>query len=156
MNYEYEYIKLKAKYKRMEQIYRKRLEKANQDKDEMFNKISNPVSVAQFDMDFVDLLKQVSIVTRVTVTDIIGKCRKKEYVLARQLFCYYARIHSNKTFSAIGSFMNVDHSTVIHHVKRWQDYMDLNYQPEVGYYKILNANVGAYITETERISPHFS
>jgi chromosomal replication initiation ATPase DnaA len=156
MDYQYEYIKLKAKYTRMENIYKKRLEKANEDKRIMFDKLNQPFQFAQFDLELVELLKQVSIVTRITQHDIMSKCRKKSFVTARQILCYFARVHMKKTTTCIGAFLNVDHTTVLHHTKRMQDYLDLKYQPETEYLELLKNNVGTYIEETERICPHFS
>ena len=156
MDYKYEYIKLKARYKRMENMYRNQLSRANQQTIDLFKKLSVQPQLAQFDIELVDLVKQVSYITFVSQQDIIGKCRKKEYVVARQVFCYFARVHMKKTFVSIGAFLGCDHSTVIHHCKKMTDYLELKYQPETNYLTELQNNVRTYHEEAERISTYFS
>lgn len=40
--------------------------------------------------------------------------RKRQYAEARQAFCYYARRYTNYSLRAIGQYIGVTHSAVIH------------------------------------------
>ena len=67
-----------------------------------------------------DILVRVSEASGVTIEDIAGRLRKENIVIARQMFCYVARIHLKKTgvpkwqLHKIGSVINRDHSSVLH------------------------------------------
>lgn len=45
---------------------------------------------------------------------VVGRCRKRLLVDARQLYCYLARKHTFASWSSIGSSINRDHSSAIH------------------------------------------
>ncbi len=59
----------------------------------------------------------------VTYDHIISKSRKKEYVLVRHLFCYFAVVRAGFATTETGYFLNRDHSTVIHGRDSINDYL---------------------------------
>ena len=62
----------------------------------------------------------------ITVKDILGKSRKREHVVPRQIFCYYAaRLFTRATLREIGAYIGGrDHSTVLHSKQMVQDMID--------------------------------
>jgi len=63
------------------------------------------------------ILLDVSTATGVSVDDMKGKSRIREYVLARQFYCKIAKDSTAYSFRSIGAYINRDHATVIHSVK---------------------------------------
>jgi hypothetical protein len=78
---------------------------------------------------------------RTSIKDVTGfdpfcktRSRKAEFVQARQLFCYFAKQHTDLSLSVIGSFLgNQDHCTVIHAIKCVEKFQDI----EVHYKRIV-------------------
>jgi chromosomal replication initiator protein len=63
----------------------------------------------------------------VTLDDLVGKSRKKEIVMARQLAMFLCKEHTNFSLKSIGfHFGGRDHSTVIHAVQTISDQRDLD------------------------------
>jgi len=60
------------------------------------------------------IFEAVEMATKVDQKSITGTCRKKPIVLARHLFCYTCKKHTDLTLMQIGNFINRHHSTVIH------------------------------------------
>jgi chromosomal replication initiation ATPase DnaA len=75
-----------------------------------------------------NVLEEVVNVTGVADYQIIGKSRMKEIAMARHLFCYMARLHTNASLLAIGEFLSGrDHATVMNSVKVANDMIDTDY-----------------------------
>ena len=134
MNYQYEYITLKARYERMKSMYESRIEKMKKQVDEMRDNIIDPVLIPQFDLEMVEILDLVSKVTKVFKQDIIGRKRQREVVIARSLFSYICRHHLKKQYNTIGRFINRDHSSVIYHCEVYNNYLKMNYRHETIFY----------------------
>jgi hypothetical protein len=67
-------------------------------------------------------------VTGVPSYQVIGKSRMKEIAMARHLFCYMARLHTNASLLAIGEFLSGrDHATVMNSVRVSNDMIDTDY-----------------------------
>lgn len=61
----------------------------------------------------------------VNLKDMEGKCRKREYVMARQIAMYLTNKHENVSLKSIGAaFCGRDHTTVIHSRQTVHDLMD--------------------------------
>ena len=76
-----------------------------------------------------NVLEAVVEVTGVYANAITGKRRNKEIAMARHLFCYLGRMHTNASQDVIGRFLgNRHHSTVIHSIKSANDMIDTNYE----------------------------
>jgi chromosomal replication initiation ATPase DnaA len=134
MNYQYEYIVLKARYERMKAMYESRIEKMKREIDQIRDNIIDPVLIPQFDLEMVDILTLVSKVTKVFKEDIISRKRDREIVIARSLFSYICRHHLKKQFKIIGRFINRDHSSIIYHCEVYDNYLKMNYRNETIFY----------------------
>jgi chromosomal replication initiation ATPase DnaA len=76
-----------------------------------------------------NVMEAVVEVTGVPSYQVIGKSRMKEIAMARHLFCYMARMHTNASQLAIGEFLGGrHHSTVIHSIRTANDMLDTNYE----------------------------
>ena len=56
-----------------------------------------------------------------TVEDMRSECRKQRFGRARQEFYYRARTELARSYPQIGRFLNKDHSTVIHGLKKFAE-----------------------------------
>ena len=134
MNYQYEYITLKAKHERVKLLHDAKIEKLNRQIAELRAMIIQPVTIPKFDLDMGDVIILVSRVTNVFPEDIISHKRHREIVTARALFAYICRNHLQKAYKRIGRFINRDHSTIIHLVSNYEDYLKMNYKEETLFY----------------------
>jgi Bacterial dnaA protein helix-turn-helix len=64
-----------------------------------------------------EIIKQVSLISGVSVCEIIGSRKPFEQVLARHIVAWLARNFTDRSFPAIASEIRRDHTTVIHAVK---------------------------------------
>jgi chromosomal replication initiation ATPase DnaA len=75
-----------------------------------------------------NVLESVVEVSGVPDYQVIGKSRMREIAMARHLFCYMARLHTNASLLAIGEFLSGrDHATVMNSVKVSNDMIDTDY-----------------------------
>lgn len=56
--------------------------------------------------------------------DLVGKWRMREVVIARHVLFHYFRYEMGMKLNQIGVLFNRDHSSVIHGIKKVQDYID--------------------------------
>lgn len=61
------------------------------------------------------------------------KCRKRELVYARQLYCYFATKLTGYSLDFIAQLIKRDHSTVIHSKKRIIEFLDIKDMITVDY-----------------------
>lgn len=60
-------------------------------------------------------------------TRVVSKCRKREHVCARQVYCYIAAHTTGESLESIGAIIGArDHTTVIHSHRTVQDMIDTN------------------------------
>lgn len=57
---------------------------------------------------------------------VLSKKRDKEIVMARQMFCSLSRKYTRSTFKLIGEFINRNHATVLHSVRKVDDLVDFD------------------------------
>jgi chromosomal replication initiation ATPase DnaA len=75
-----------------------------------------------------NVMEAVVEVSGVPSYQVIGKSRMREIAMARHLFCYMARVHTNASLLAIGEFLSGrDHATVMNSVKVSNDMIDTDY-----------------------------
>jgi chromosomal replication initiation ATPase DnaA len=75
-----------------------------------------------------NVMESVVEVSGVPPYQVIGKSRMKEIAMARHLFCYMARLHTNASLLAIGEFLSGrDHATVMNSVRVSNDMIDTDY-----------------------------
>lgn len=60
------------------------------------------------------VMQMISEVTNVSVAMIKSDVRETKYVIARQLFCWYAVTWCKYTMVKVGLFLGKDHTTVVH------------------------------------------
>ena len=65
----------------------------------------------------VNLLIDICKVTGISVDGVLKKNRSGEFVIARQLYCYYARL-MGFGLAEIGMIINRDHSTVLYSINK--------------------------------------
>jgi chromosomal replication initiator protein len=65
-----------------------------------------------------ELLPVVAEYYNVPPHEILGKSKKARYTKPRQAFCWLCRLKLEKTYPQIGRFLNRDHTTIIHAVRK--------------------------------------
>jgi len=153
-DYQYEFITLKARHERMKNVHDAKIEKLNREIDELKQRIIQPIQIPKFDLELGEVLTIVSRVTEVFQDDIISSKRHREIVTARALFSYICRYHLKKPFKHIGRFINRDHSTIIHLVNNYENYIEMQYKQETQYYNECINRVNN--AEAKRILAHSS
>lgn len=75
--------------------------------------------------------------------EITGKSRKKNIVVARQMYCVYARTFLKKSLVNIGYDIEKDHTTVIHSLQTVQNMLDTDDQLWVEKFERINQSLYA-------------
>ena len=152
MNYEYEYIKLKALKTRERARYEMRISELKEQIADLREQLIDPYEPPKFDMEMNDLLTIVSKATNITKREILGNSRKREIIQARGLFCYMAVRNLKKMTTTTGRFLNRDHSTIINAVKNYDGYIEMNVKPEVKFYETAVAHLEDEIRQNRRLA----
>lgn len=58
----------------------------------------------------------------ITLKELKGKDRYFQLVMARVHFCRYMRLEHNASVTALGRYLNRDHSSIIHYFKKYKLY----------------------------------
>lgn len=66
---------------------------------------------------FTEILRRVSDFRGVSIEDLLGPRRDREFAWPRQEVVYFARKHTTLSFSAISSRMRRDHTTLLYSFK---------------------------------------
>lgn len=152
MNYEYEYIKLKALKTRERARYEIRISELKEQIADLREQLIDPYEPPKFDMEMNDLLTIVSKATNITKREILGNSRKREIIQARGLFCFMAVRNLKKMTTTTGRFLNRDHSTIINAVKNYDGYIEMNVKPEVKFYETAVAHLEDEIRKNGRLA----
>lgn len=81
----------------------------------------------------------------ISVNDVKGKCRKKEYVIPRQIAIHMARSKTNMSLVNIGEFFGGrDHATVIHSINKINDEINM-YEEDSKRYKRMESYVDLWL-----------
>lgn len=83
-----------------------------------------------------NLSKYVATSYGISIDKLRSKCRKRKPKEARQVCMYMLRTCTNLTLESIGEYYGKDHTTVIHAVKKVQDYIDADRDEVVKNYVI--------------------
>jgi chromosomal replication initiation ATPase DnaA len=97
--------------------------------------IINPIHKMNKNKELTEILQKVCDASGIMPHDIITSTRKREIVIARQLFCYITIKYFNYTLVQVGRFLNRHHSTVIHSVNAYTDYLQMKYKNETAIYE---------------------
>ena len=74
--------------------------------------------LAYIPSDLEQLLNRVAKAANLNVAELRSTSRRRHIIVAKQVFCYYARNNTRHSYSQIGECLGrYDHSTVIHCVK---------------------------------------
>lgn len=152
MNYEYEYIKLKALRTRERQRFEMRISELKEQIADLREQLIDPYEPPQFDIEMNHLLTIVSRVSNITKREILGNSRKREIIQARGLFCYMAVRNLKKMTTTTGRFLNRDHSTIINAVKNYDGYIEMNVKPEVKLYETAVAHLEDEMRQNGRLA----
>lgn len=152
MNYEYEYIKLKALRTRERARYEMRISELKEQIADLREQLIDPFEPPQFDTEMTDLLTIVSKATNITKREILGNCRRRDIMQARGLFCYMAVRNLKKLTTHTGRFIGRDHSTVINHCKNYDGYIEMNVKPEVKFYETAVAHLEDEMRQNRRLA----
>jgi chromosomal replication initiator protein len=68
-----------------------------------------------------DILTEVAAKHRLRPRDILGKCRVRPIVVARQEVMFRCRSEAMKSYPQIGRFLSKDHTTVIHGFRKHRE-----------------------------------
>lgn len=135
IDYYVEYLKerrqvryLETKVELIERNYQKEIERLK-------TMIINPIHKMNKNKELLEILQKVCDASGIMPHDILSKTRKREVVIARQLFCYLTMTYYNYTLVQVGRFLSRDHSTVIHSVNAYTDYLQMKYKNETAIYE---------------------
>lgn len=135
IDYYVEYLKerrqvryLESKVENIESKYQKEIERLK-------TMIINPIHKMNKNKELLEILQKVCDASGIMPHDILSKTRKREIVIARQLFCYITVKYFNYTLKNVGNFLNRDHSTVVHSVNAYTDYLQMKYKNETTIYE---------------------
>jgi len=135
IDYYVEYLKAKRQVRYLEskvEVNERNYQKEIQRLKEM---IINPIYKMNKDKELTEILQKVCDASGIMPHDIIAITRKREIVIARQLFCYITIKYFNYTLVQVGRFLNRHHSTVIHSVNAYTDYLQMKYKNETAIYE---------------------
>lgn len=96
--------------------------------------LTKPVRKENKDIELSNILETICSVTQIIPHDILTQNRQRHISIARHLFCYMAYTHYDYTLMAIGLFLSKDHSTIIHSITTYQNFLDCKYKLEAKYY----------------------
>lgn len=93
--------------------------------------------------------------TNISYEDIQGPSRKREVIYARRIFCAMARKYLHMTHKNIAiAIGNRDHSSVIYHIKKHDDEIDIYVDYRNTYRDVYKSTEAIFVIKTE-YSPEY-
>ena len=89
------------------------------------------------DVDLNDILSVVCAIVRIDRENVVGFIRKKRFIHARQLYCYFAMGTNKYSSTVTGERINKDHSTVLYGASKIKDYLYIKDPIICSYVKII-------------------
>jgi chromosomal replication initiation ATPase DnaA len=86
-----------------------------------------------YDFDLDKMLRAACKITNADYELTIYGSRKRECIEAKSLLCYFLRRYTKLTVVKIGMFLKMDHSNVVHHVKKFKNLIEVNDHIIAGY-----------------------
>jgi len=83
----------------------------------------NEIGIVNRILTFMLIAKAVSEVTKINSLCFPMQIRKREIVTARHLFCYFAKLMTNKPLTEIGRYIDRDHATVLCAIRKIKNLM---------------------------------
>ena len=87
----------------------------------------------------------------VTEDDVKGRSRKRDYVIARHIYCFVAHFYYKYHLTSIGRILDRDHSSVIHAIKAVCNEYETNTEFKKTFERIcyaINYEFGATLKQT--------
>lgn len=101
------------------------------------------------DLTIEEVLKKVAEVFEVEPEDITGISRRHKYVMARRAFCAFLSRSTHVTRQKLGEYINRDHSSVVHTLKKHNEWMVYYPQYSEKYGKLLSS---LYVLEGKTVN----
>lgn len=92
-----------------------------------------------FELDLDSILRKSCKITGANYNDLTGGSRKRECAEAKRLFCFFVKRHTQMSLTKIGQFLKINHATVLHHVRKFKDLVEVNDPIISGYLSQLRA-----------------
>jgi chromosomal replication initiation ATPase DnaA len=134
INYLTRYLDTKQKHRNLLLKHEATIVKYDKEIARLKYLLTKPIRRENEDVELTTILEAVCSVTEIIPHDILAQNRQRHISIARHLFSYVAYTHYGYTLMAIARFLNKDHSTVIHSIHTYQNYLDCNYKLEAKYY----------------------
>ena len=128
------YLTYRKKHTNLFKKYQLTISKYEKEISRLKHLLTKPIGKEKEDVKLTMILEAVSSITEIIPHDILAQNRQRAISTARHLFCYVAYKHYGYCLTAIGRFLNKDHSTVIHSINTYQNYLECNYKLEAKYY----------------------
>lgn len=80
--------------------------------------------VSDIDMD--NMLRAACRITNADYEKTINRSRKRECIDAKGIVCFFLRKYTRMTLSSIGKHLKVDHATVMHHCRKFDNMIEIN------------------------------
>ncbi len=98
------------------------------------------------------IAQRVTEITGISLTRMRNNIRDRDVVDARRLLMSMSFIYTQMTLRCIGMFINKDHSTVIHHMKKLKDLCEIDQRSriEIEMFKISLIKLNDSIDWTEK------
>ncbi|CAB4148834.1 Chromosomal replication initiator, DnaA C-terminal [uncultured Caudovirales phage] len=135
INYLTRYLDTKQKHRNLLLKHEATIVKYDKEIARLKYLLTKPIRRENEDAELTTILEAVCSVTEIIPHDILAQNRQRHISIARHLFSYVAYTHYGYTLVAIGRFLIKDHSTVIHSINTFQNYLDCNYKLEAKYYE---------------------
>jgi chromosomal replication initiation ATPase DnaA len=133
MDYYLKYLDASRKLQNTQKMSESRIRELESEVQKLKVQLINPRKLPDENKELIAILQAVSEVSMVTPMDITGPERKRPISIVRFCLMYIAKDYGF-THAAIGRFVNRDHSTVIHGVKCYENYIELKYKYETRIY----------------------
>jgi len=134
MDYYLKYLDATRKLQNTQKMSESRIRELESEVQKLKVQLINPKKLPDENKELIAILQAVSEASMVTPLDITGPERKRPISIVRFCFMFIAKDYGF-THAAIGRFANRDHSTVIHGVKCYQNYLELGYKYETRIYE---------------------
>lgn len=85
------------------------------------NKFKSSLKLSKYNISKEEILQIISEECDVSLPEIISRCRKKEVVNARFIFCTVMKKHFKYSLTRIGNIVGRDHTTVIHAIREFNN-----------------------------------
>ena len=84
------------------------------------------------------LEKAIEVSTGYKLEDYTKRSRKNETLIIRYIFSKIARDRIGLTYQAIADIFNMDHSTILNYIKKFDSFIDSNKKFKESYSRVLN------------------